>query len=82
MKFRFHRGSLADAMATQFEFTDKQDLINKIHEKGGWNELNESTFRCKFYGYDKRINENTHIVECWVNEDNHYVIGMTDGMVK
>ena len=36
---------------------EEQDLINKIHEKGGWNELNENNFRCKFYGFDKNVKE-------------------------
>ena len=82
MKFRFHRGRLDESMATQFEFKNKQDLINKINDEYGCNYLNEKTFRCSFYCYDGRINENTHIIEKYINKNNRSVIGMADCMVN
>ena len=82
MKFRFHKGGLAESMATQFEFKNKQDLINKINDSYGFNYVNEKTFRCSFYCYDARINENTHIVEKYINKNKHWVIGMADCMVN
>jgi hypothetical protein len=69
-------------MATQFEFKNKQDLINKINEEYGPDFVNEKTFRCSFYCYDNRINENTHIVEVYRNDKDHWVIGMADCMVN
>lgn len=82
MKFRFHKGGLAESMATQFEFKNKQDLINKINDSYGFNYVNEKTFRCSFYCYDARINENTHIVEKYINKNKHWVIGMAGCMVN
>lgn len=81
-KFRFHSGLLADSMATQFEYKDKQDLIHKIKTQypGWYEDLNEDTIKCEFYGYDRRIDENTHLVSMKY-KDSYQVIGMSDSMI-
>lgn len=73
MRFRFHRGELAESLETTVEFSDMNDLEAIIEEAHGA----VGTITVKPYRFDKRINWDSHIVQ-----DDMGVIGFTDGPVK
>lgn len=67
-KFRLHRGSLEESMATVCEVTSFAD-INAIIKP-------DTVVSVEKYGYDARINWETYLVRAA-----HGVVGMTDGPV-
>ena len=75
-KYRDHRGGLAESMETVQKLESKDDLVNYLQSK-----VNEydpavdcSKIIIKPYGYDSRINWDTHIVTL----DGYGVFGFTD----
>ena len=74
--FRFHRGSLADAMRTVVEVKTREELEKLILEKDGEWLPKALQMRIEKYGegIDTRINWDTHIV-MW----GHTVIGFLSG---
>lgn len=81
MKFRFHRGSLSESLKTQFEFKDKEDLINKINTEFPELKLNNSNFKCSYYEYDSRIVEEVYVIQIESNKGK-FVIGFSDCVVE
>lgn len=80
MKYRDHRGGLDESMATQIEVNNIDEL--KDHLNKTWNGLGTTVEEIKFeyYGYDSRINWNTHLVSVRLNVDDFFtVVGMSDG---
>jgi len=67
IKFRHHRGSLSDSMDTVVQVASLQELADIL-------KVEVDTISIKPYGYDKRIDWDTHLV-C-VNGD---AVGFTDG---
>lgn len=68
-QFRWHRGELADSMATVVEFNGLYELIeilNTVFDPG--------KVVVKPYGFDERIGWDTHLVTL-----NGNAVGMTDG---
>lgn len=80
MKFRYHRGSLQGSLATQFEFKDKKDLVEKIRENFPF--VNEDNIFCVPYGYDERIKEYVYLIQLKISDDSFAVLGMTDCMLQ
>lgn len=76
--FRYHRGSLADAMRTVVEVKDIADLTDKlIRDCGGYIKA-DGKLKIKPYGdWDSRINWTTHIVT-W----DRTVMGFLSGELK
>lgn len=77
MKFRDHRGSLADSMATVVEVSGRDALVSLLAgrlEKYGF-EFADRDLVIAPYGYDRRIDWDTHIVTI----DGYGVAGFTDG---
>lgn len=81
-KFRYHRGGLAESLATQVTVNNKVELIEELNanhfnwtsdEKVGLDDI-----KIKPYGYDERIQENTHIVY----KEGYGVIGVVSEMLK
>ncbi len=70
--YRDHRGGLAESMETVLEMSDFSELERHIFKLYGKGEIT-----IKPYGFDKRINWNTHIV-C---HDGH-VTGFTNAPVE
>ena len=66
MKYREHRGSLADSMETVIEVKDLKDLAEKMKYKG--------KLTCEWYAKDDRIGWDT-----WLVCEDGCAIGMADG---
>jgi len=66
MKLREHRGNLAESMATVIEIPPTLEalktVINNELSVFGVPEITDNMIRIEPYGFDKRINWNTHIV--------------------
>jgi len=79
MKFREHRGGLAEAMETVVEVEGMRGLVahmQKLAEQ--WPSMpviNVNTVKVKPYGFDSRINWDTHLVTV----EGYGVFGFTDG---
>lgn len=72
-KFRWHRGSLSDSLATTVEVTDRYALFLLLEKD--WHEpVSGKAVDIKHYGFDRRIGWDTHLVTI-----NGHVAGMTDG---
>jgi hypothetical protein len=69
MKYREHRGSLADSMETVIEVKSLKDLAQKMKYKG--------ILTCKWYCKDDRIGWDT-----WLICEDGCAIGMSDGELK
>lgn len=75
MKIRTHRETLEDAMATEQEIEPNIESVRAYFTKGSfWPELYKGDIKVEPYGFDERINWNTHIVTVDGN-----AIGFTDG---
>lgn len=73
--FRHHRATLSEAMETVIKVSDIKELVFKLNEDFRYGPPIESKdIKVKFYGFDNRINWNTHIVTHKGN-----AIGFTDG---
>ena len=68
-KFRFHRGSLADSMATVREVNSLYELITALNDV-----CEPGKVLIKPYCYDDRIDWDTHIVTI-----DGRAVGFTDG---
>lgn len=79
MKFREHRGSLAESMATMVEMPDRSALVAHIAKQlSGWPvAVNDEAITVESYGHDDRIGWDAHIV---ILKD-FGPIGFTDGPV-
>lgn len=77
-KFRFHRGTLADSLATTVEVKDRAALVEYIRANFLPYELSGDTpeLKVRYYAFDKRIDEHTYIVA-----DSVGVVGFTDGPI-
>ena len=78
IKYRDHKGSLAESMKTVQEFNTKQDLFeylkNELIGVGGM--ITPDHVKIKYYANDKRIGwNNTHIVTI----EGFGVVGFTNG---
>jgi hypothetical protein len=69
MKYREHRGSLADSMETVIEVKSLRDLATKMNYKG--------VLSCKEYSQDHRIGWDT-----WLICEDGFPIGMSNGELK
>lgn len=69
MKYREHRGSLADSMETVIEVKDLKDLAEKLSYQG--------KLTCRWYAQDDRIGWDT-----WLVCDENGPLGMSDGELK
>ena len=80
MKFREHRGMLDDSMKTVVDVADRAALVSLLQTQlqlCGF-AFNDEDLKIEPYGYDKRIDWNTHIVTI----KGYGVIGFTDGPVS
>lgn len=79
MKFREHRGSLAESMETVVVLADHEALLDHIRKLAEpwptFPPVSPETVHIKPYGPDKRIDWDTHIVTL----DGYGVLGFTDG---
>lgn len=77
MKFREHRGSLADSMATEAEVADHATLV--AHIAALFVDMpvtvTAEALHVAPYAFDKRTGWNTHLVTL----DDYGVVGFTDG---
>lgn len=82
MKFREHRGSLADAMLTEVTLPDRAALLEHcrkiIPDALLADTINDSDMTVSKYGRDERIGWDTHIVSI----AGYGVVGFTDGPVE
>ncbi len=78
IKFRWHRGNLADSMATVREFRDRSQLEKYVKmELAQWG-IGEFMFLYRYTGYDSRVNWKT-----WYVLVNGKCVGMADfGLMK
>ncbi len=76
-KFRFHRGALAESMATVTTVADKEALCNIIRAAWGYPAFGDGQIEVSPYGYDNRIQWNTYVVTL-----DGKAIGFTDGPVE
>ena len=77
-KFRWHRGSLADSMATVVEVADRAALVAIIEAEWHWL-VPGADIDINPYGYDKRIGWDTYLVTVQQLDGTRVVAGMTDG---
>ena len=81
IKFREHRGSLAEAMGTVVNIQDKKELIDIIKDRLSpychGLEISNETVEVSPYGFDNRIIWDTHIVIL----KGYSVFGFTDAAV-
>jgi hypothetical protein len=80
MRFREHKGGLADSMATVVEVKDRDALNLLIAERlAQWGVLVlPSTIHSAWYCYDPRIQWDTWLITV----DGYGVVGYTDGEPK
>lgn len=81
MKYRDHRGSLADSMETVQEVSTIEEI--KSHLNKFYNQFGKSVEEIKFkhVGMDYRINWNTHyVLQRLDGETDFTVAGMSDGV--
>lgn len=82
--YRPHRALLEDAMREVVELKNKAALIKHIEREWSYLphdfEINDKTINIKEYGYDVRINWDTHIVTLEMG-GNPGAIGFTNGPV-
>jgi hypothetical protein len=78
MRFREHRGSLADSMKTVVEVADHESLLEHIRRLAQpwptFPPVTVETVHIRPYGWDERIQWDTHIVTL----DGYGVLGFTD----
>jgi len=80
MKLREHRGSLIDSMKTIVVIEPTMTaLVDAIQKRllNSWN-VEKEKVHVTLYGFDERINWNTHIVTI----DSYGVYGFTDGPIS
>jgi len=81
IKFRFHRGALADSLETLVQFSNKDELYNYIiqwlYSLPGNKVITHDDIAVKYYCYDSRINWDTYLVTI----KDWGPVGMTDGPV-
>jgi hypothetical protein len=75
MRFRSHRGSLADSLETVCEFETFDDLARIVRSRF---KTGDAPITVKPYTYDERIKWDTHIVEV----EGFGPVGFTDGPVR
>lgn len=75
MKVREHRGSLEESMATVAEIEPTYDALAEFFSKNHNQQYRVDQFEIKPYGFDKRIDWNTHVVTI-----NGNAVGFTDQM--
>jgi hypothetical protein len=73
-KFRPHRGSLEEAMQEVVELETAQDLIDHLESQYEHLDASAPTINVEPYGYDNRIDWDTHIVSI----AGFGVVGFTD----
>lgn len=78
IKYRDHRGSLDDSMATTRVFRTKKEFYDYIRESILPFKFKPDGLICKWYAWDKRIKWNTYIVSL----DGYGVLGMADGDIN
>ncbi len=74
IKYRDHRGSLAESMETVQEFETGEDLVDYLKKDSSF-PVFIHLVEIKHYCFDKRINWETHIVTV----KGFGVMGFTDG---
>ena len=74
MKFRLHRGSLAESLDTVREVKSLQDVQDYVRENDPFPCTN---LRCRYYMYDDRIDWDT-----WIITSDQGVIGFSNGELK
>ncbi len=65
VKVREHRGSLNESMQTAFEVSSRAELTSAVQKSLGRfmiTPITEDDIVVEPYGYDSRINWNTHII--------------------
>lgn len=79
MKFREHRGGLADSMSTVEEFNTIEQFVEYLTHI--FPTIDIATLQVNAYGHDSRINWDTHIVTAQVIDwaRSPVVLGFTDG---
>lgn len=78
-KFRLHRGDLGESLATVVEIQTFSDLVAQVARHCsdfGWGGVTAETVTVKPYGFDARINWDTHMVCLSGN-----AVGFTDGPI-
>ena len=78
IKFRFHRGSLEEAMSTCVDVMTYQELFDLVYDRLG-SYANVVTLEIHYYGYDNRIGWETYIVIAIDNNGLKFPIGFTNG---
>lgn len=82
MKFREHRGGLAESMDTVIEVSDGEALLEHVRNLAQrwptFPAITAETVHVEPYGRDERIGWDTHIVTL----DGYGVLGFTDGPVQ
>lgn len=84
MLFRFHRGGLSESMATVIEVQSLSDLKKILDEEDSKYGSGEQIkcLTCESYGFDNRINWDTHIITAHYDNGEYYVRGFSNGMLK
>lgn len=78
MRFREHRGTLAESLATTTEIHTRQELIDHLQPSFGSLKIKDVVF--SHYGYDKRIDWDTWMVSVTFEgqENKPHLMGMSD----
>lgn len=61
VKFRFHKGGLAESMQTAIDVKSKGDIAKAFNDKFNACIL-ASDLECSYYAYDERIKWDTYLV--------------------
>lgn len=83
VKFRLHRGMLADSMKTLTEINSIDDIRAIVEQDYRGFDMPVREIKIDRYAYDRRIDWDTHIVTAKFHIDPRtYVIGFTNGMIQ
>ena len=75
MKYRHHRGLLAESLATVVELADRAALVQHLQQTyGAMEPVRDDLIEVQWYAYDSRIDWQTYIVLL-----NGSPVGFTDG---
>lgn len=78
-RFRFHKGSLADSLATEIQVDSLQEIMLEIYEDG-WE---AGSLTCEYYGKDDRTDgyPDTYIVT-GTYRGRRVPVGFSDGPLR
>lgn len=84
MKYRAHKGGLAESLAMTIEVNSLDDVAKHFKDTCLFDDVDITDLKCEYYGYDKRIDWDTWIITAAFcnGVPERFVLGYSDGELK